>query len=235
MPLLHLVPPAFALVLDHRRLFNKHPRLRAHQLQQRRLRPRHRSVKLPSRKDRCFSGLRRHMRHVIHQLRGRLTAFEHSSCSSTARQPRIDRPEQSLRRRRLRQRQQQYPIDRRARPLGLRIEAAHRLDLIAEKVNANRPLHLGAIDVENSATHRHLPGHLHHVHARVANREQMLHQHLRKMLLTLAQSQRQRSIVVARKELHARSFNGRNHQLRRAARKLPQGRSPLLLNLSMRR
>ena len=43
-------------------------------------------------------------------------------------------------------------------------------------------------------------------------RQQMLHQHLRHMLFALAQLQRQRRIIIARKQLHARCFHWRNHQ-----------------------
>src|SRR5512142_2472191 len=50
--LLDLVPPALALVLDHRRLFDKDPCRWAEQVKQSLIRASYRSKELPARKDR---------------------------------------------------------------------------------------------------------------------------------------------------------------------------------------
>ena len=55
------------------------------------------------------------------------------------------------------------------------------------------------------------------------------------MLFADAQPQRQRRIIVAREQPHARRLNRRDHQFRAPAGELPQRRRPLLLDLAVRR
>ena len=144
MPLLDLVPPALALVLHHRRLFDKDARRRPagrEQIQQRMRRSSHRRKKLPAGKDRRLARARRNVRLQLHRL---FAAFERRPGEPAARQPRIDRAQHLLRHRNLGQRQQQRFIQRSCCALRLRIELADRLDLVAEEVDAHRALHLRA-------------------------------------------------------------------------------------------
>ncbi len=236
MPLLHLVPPALALVRYHRRLFHKHPRLRSKQLRQTGLCPRHRRIKLPPRENSSVRLLPARMLHMRLQLPRHLAALQRlARRRPRPRQPRIDRLQQLLRRRRLRQRKQQHMLHRVRGPLRLRIKSSDRLNLIPKKIDPHRPLHLRPIHIHNAPPHRHLPRHLHHIHPRVPHLQQVLDQHLRDVLLALAHLQRQRRIVVAPKQPHTRGFHRRNHQSRLTFRDLPKRGRPLLLDLPMRR
>ena len=122
-----------------------------------------------------------------------------------------------------------------ARPLRIRIKLPYRFNLIAKEVDAHRPIHLRRIHVDNAAANRHLARHLDDVNPRVADRKQMLDQHLGHVLFALLQLQRKARIVVAPKQFHAHSFNWRDHQPCSAGRQLPQRNGSLLLNFRVRR
>ena len=76
------------------------------------------------------------------------------------------------------QRKQHDFVGRRRRTLGRGIELADRLDFVAEKLDANRPVHFRRIHVEQSAAMSELPRHLDHVHLVVADDAQVLDQPL---------------------------------------------------------
>ena len=54
------------------------------------------------------------------------------------------------------------------RALGCGIEVAHRLNLVAEELDAHRTLHLRRIDIEDAAAMRELSRHFDYVHLVVA-------------------------------------------------------------------
>src|SRR5580700_11599202 len=103
------------------------------------------------------------------QFARRLTTFECSPCSTAAREARIDGLKQSFGRRCLSERKQQHLINRCRRALRLWIESADGLNLVAEEVDAHRPLHLRSVDVEDPAADRDLAGHLYNVDAGVTD------------------------------------------------------------------
>ena len=121
------------------------------------------------------------------------------------------------------------------RPLRLRIKLAHRLDLIAKEIHANRPVSLRRIHIQNAATPRKLPRHLHQVHLRITHARQVIDQHPDVDLFAPLQLQRQPRVVAPRKQPQRHRLHRRNHNRRRASNKLPKHSSPLLLNIRMRR
>src|SRR5690349_19598578 len=54
-------------------------------------------------------------------------------------------------------------IDRGGRSLRTRIELANGLNLVAKKLNSQRPIGFRRIDVENTAAKRELTGHIHRI------------------------------------------------------------------------
>ena len=189
MSLLDLVPPALTLVLHHRRLFDEDARVRpcgGEQVEDAQLRSGNRGEELPSGKHGRFACA---CAHVGLQLYRRLAAFELSRCDAAARQPCVDGGQQLLRNRSLGERKQERLVEMRAAALRLGVELADGLDLVAEEVDADGTIHLRRVDVDDSAANRHLPGHLDHVYARVADREQVLDQHVGHVLLADSQPQ----------------------------------------------
>ena len=127
-------------------------------------------------------------------------------------------------------------------PLRLRIEAPDRLDLIPEEVDTHRPFLLGRVDVEDSAAQRHLSRHLDDIDPGVADRQEMLHQHVGQMLFAGSQMESEAVVEVAREELHAGGFHRGDDEAWccRSLRggflaELPECCSAVLLNLRMRR
>jgi hypothetical protein len=184
---------------------------------------RHRSIELPPRKN-----ARARVAHrLLHNLRRSRNAFP--------RKPRVDRTEQLFGDRSFRQRQKQRLIDRVRRPLARRIKLAHRFDLIAEKLDAHRPVRFRRIHIENAAASRILPGHFHHIGRAVADRVQVLQQFLQIENLTATQNPRQVGVVLGRTKKNSGRAHRRNDNRGAARRNLPQGRGAFFLNLRMRR
>jgi hypothetical protein len=78
-------------------------------------------------------------------------------------EPRMDRSQQMLAHRRLRQRKQQGFIHRIRRALRSRIEFSNRFRFIAKEFNAQRSVRLRGVHVENAAADRILPRHFNHI------------------------------------------------------------------------
>ena len=141
--LLHLVPPALALVLHHGRLIQKDPRARPEQVKQRY--PRlcgsrgDRREELPTRENRRLSGA---CRNPNPEFGGLFAAFELRPGQARAREPRVDGGKDILGDRRFSERQQERLVQRRGRALGIGIEAPDGLYLVAEEVNPHRAVHL---------------------------------------------------------------------------------------------
>ena len=147
----------------------------------------------------------------------------------------MHRGQQALGYRRFGQRQQLRFVQARLRALRLRIEFANGLDLVAKKLDAHRAVALRRIHIQNAATARELPRHLHQVHLRVADAGQMRGEDLRIHLFAALESHRQTGIVVAVKEPQRRRLDRRNQDRHRARGQLPQRRCALLLHIGMRR
>ena len=219
MTLLDLVPPAFALVLHHGRLFDKNARGRAEQIEQGGVGACDRRKEFPAREDRSVSGARRNVGLEFPWL---FPAFELRTWQARPREARVDRGQNLVGDRRFRKRQQQRFIQRGGGALGLGIEAADGLHLVAEELDANGPVHLLRVDVQDTAAQSDLAGHLHHIDARVADGEEVLDEHVGQVLFAALEMQGERGIVVAREQAHAGRFNGRDHQACGAAGDLPE-------------
>ena len=147
----------------------------------------------------------------------------------------MHRGQQPLCHRRLGQRQQLGLVQAGLRALRLRIEFADGLNLVAEELDAHRPVVLGRIDVENSAAPRELARHFDQVHLRVAHRGQVAGEHFDVDFFAAPQGDGQAGVVLAVEELERRRLDGRNEDVDSAGGELPQRRSALLLHVRMRR
>ena len=184
---------------------------------------RHRSVKLPPRKN----SRARVAHRLLHRFRRSRNAFP--------RKPRIDRTQQFFGDGSLRQRQQQRLIHRVRRPLARRIELPHRLDLIAEKFDPHRAIRFRRVHIENAAPRRILPWHFHHIGRAIADCVQMLQQFFEIESFTPPQDARQVRIVFGRSKQNGRRRHRRNHNRRPPGGDLPQRRGAFFLNFRMRR
>ena len=146
----------------------------------------------------------------------------------------MDRSQETLGHRRFGQRQKLCFVQSRLRALRFRIKFSYCLNLIAEKLDAHRPVRLGGIYVQNSATPRELSRHLHQVHLRVAHRGKVPGEHFYVYLFATPQRHREPRVVVAIKELQRRGLHRRNQNQDCPGGQLPQCCSALLLNVRMR-
>ena len=233
--LLDLVPPALALVLHHRRLFEEDARGRAEEIEQSevglRSGGRDRREEFPAGEDGGFTGTSREMSLLDRPF----AAFE--CCTGGRAAPceaGVDGGENLLCDRRLGERQQQRLVQRGGGTLRLGVETADGLDLVAEEFDAHGAVHLRRVGVEDAAAQRDLAGHLDHIDARVADREQVLDQHLGQDLFAAPEAQREGGVVVARKEPHAGRFDRRNDEARGSGGDLPQRSGAGFENLGMR-
>jgi hypothetical protein len=234
MPLLDLLPPAIDLVAHHRRLFDKQRTL-WRQRQQRFFRPGHGRKKLPPRKDaHPFRGrqLGSHLRFFVRAFRAALGILR--EFDPLLIQPSMHCGQQPLGHRRLGQRQQLRFILPTLRPLRLRIKFSYALNLVAEELDAYRPVGLGRVHVQNPASPRKLPRHFHQVHLRIAHRGQVPGQHLHVHLFAALQRHREPGVVVAVKQLQRRRLHRRNQNRDRPSGQLPQRRRPLRLHIGVR-
>ena len=126
--------------------------------------------------------------------------------------------------------------------MRLGIELADRLDLVAEEVDADGALLLGRVDIEDAPAQRDLAGHLDDVDFRVADREQVVDEHIRHVLFAGAESEREAVIEVTREESHTGRFDGRDDEARRGGglrcgllAQLPERSGAVLLDLGVGR
>ena len=212
--LFDLIPPAFALVLDHCGLFDKNTRGRTKEIKQRLACSGDGSEELPSGEDGGFTGARGYVRLQLDWL---FATFECGSGCSCAGEAGVDGGEKLFSDGRLGERKQEDFIERGAGALGVGIEAADGLDLVAEEVDADGAVLLGGEDVNNAAANRHLAGHLYDVDAGIADGEEVFHKKIGDVLFTDAQVERERGVVVAAEEAHAGRLDGGDDESRRVA------------------
>ena len=98
------------------------------------------------------------------------------SGKALAREPHVNGAQQIFTHRSFREWQQQGLVHRTRRSLGRRIKLANRLHLVAEKLDAHRPVRFRRIDIQNSTTKRILAGHFDYVRRTVADRIQVAQQ-----------------------------------------------------------
>ncbi len=119
--------------------------------------------------------------------------------------------------------------------LGFGVELADGLDLIAEEVDADGPVGLGRVDVQDAAADGELAGHLDDVDAGVADREQMFDQHVDQVLFADFEREGERGVEVRLEEFEAGGLNGRDDQPRGSGGDLPERGGSRLLDLRVRR
>ncbi len=232
MPLFHLVPPAIDLVAHHRRLFDKQ-RAFWHQGQQRFIRAGDCAEKFPARKHAdaaCSRGLNRHLVFIGIRIFG--LGFEVQTLTV---QPAVHSGQQSFRHRRFSQRQQLRLIQTALRTLRLRIEFSDGFNFVAEEFDANGPVSFRRIYIQNSSPARELSWHFDQVHLGVTDAGQVARQHLDVYFFSATKRYGKPGVVVAIEQLQRRRLYGRNENLHRAGRQLPQSRGSLFLNVGMRR
>ena len=98
-----------------------------------------------------------------------LAAFKCCACGACTGETGVDRGEDLFRNWGFRKRQEQGVVKGGGGALAVGIEAADRLDLIPEEVDADGPIHLWRVDVEDAAAEGDLPGHLDDVDFGVAD------------------------------------------------------------------
>ena len=168
MHVAHALPEAIELLAQLIRFVEKNRRARK-QIEDGAVSSGDGSVELPAGKRRDSAG-----------AHGRFDDFLRSRFSraddALAREPRMNRAQQLFADRSFGERQKKCLVHRAGRALRGRIEAADRVDLVAEKLDAYWPLGLRRVDVQNAAAQRILAGHFHDIRRAVANRVQMRQQ-----------------------------------------------------------
>ena len=233
--LLDLVPPALALVLHHGRLFDEDAGGWTEQVEERLVGSRDRSEELPAGEDGRFAGPRGHVRE---QLRRFFSPFEVCPGEAAAGQAGVDGGEQLLGDGRFCERQQQRVVEGAAGALGLGVELADGLDLVAEEIDADGAVGLRGEDVDDAAANGDLTGHFDNIDAGVADGEEVFEQHLRQVLLADAQVQGEGTVEIAREEPHAGGFERRDDEaggVFLVAGNFPERRGALLLDIGVRR
>ena len=224
MPLLDFVPPAVRLVADHGRLFLKDLHL-GKQVEEGAVGARHGAEKLPSGKDAYAAGDQR----PVQQFRV-VSGIETASTQAL-----VHRGQQILRDRGLGQRQQPGLVDGGGRALRVRLELAHRFDLVPEELHADRPVGFRGVDIEDAAAAGKLARHFDNVHGAVAHTRQVGGELIHVDLFFAAQDPPELRIVVRREDAHAGRLYRNDDDRSRAGRDLPQHGSALLLHVRVRR
>ncbi len=98
--------------------------------------------------------------------------------------------------------------------LGLGVEFADGLDLVAEEVDADGAVLLGGVDVDDAAADGDLAGHLDDIDAGVADGEEMLDEHVGDVLFADVEVEGEAAVEVAGEELHAGGFDGDDDEAR---------------------
>ncbi len=117
--------------------------------------------------------------------------------------------------------------------LGFGIEAANGLDLVAEEVNADGIVALGGVDVEDSAAEGDLARHFDDVDLRVADREEVLDEHVGHVLFAELEIESETTVEIAGEELHTGSFDGSDDEAGLIDGYLPERCSAGLLNFGV--
>ncbi len=115
-----------------------------------------------------------------------------------------------------------------------------RMDSISSPKKSMRhgPVLFGRVDVEDAAAQGDLPGHFDDVDLGVADREEVLDEHVGQVFFADAQMEGEGGVVVAGEEAHAGGFDGRDdeaHGVRAAGGDLPKGGGAGLLDLGVGR
>jgi len=94
--------------------------------------------------------------------------------------------------------------------------------LVAEELDAHRAIHFRRIDIQYPTAQRDLTGHLDDIDTGVADREQMLDEHIGENLVVVLQVQCEGCIMFAGKKPHAGSFDGCDDEACGSGGDLPQ-------------
>ena len=215
-------PEAVELGAQQVRLVEQHRRI-GQQIEDSAIRPGDRRIKFPAGKHRHSAGSDGRFHHLF--IAG----------DAPAREPRVNRAQQLLADRSLRQGQQQGFVNRVHGSLRSRIEAANGVDLVAEELDAHRALGLRRIHVENASAHRVLTRHFDHVGGTVADRVEMAEQVFQVEGLSAPQGAGQIAVILSRSLQNRGCGNRRDHDPGLARRDLPQRSGALLLQFRMGR
>ena len=164
---------------------------------------------------------------------GALDGFVGVALERGAAQPRMNGGEQALGDWSFGQRQQGRFVERRGGSLRIGVELAHRLDLVAEELDAHRAVGLGGIDVEDAAAPGELAGHLDDVHRGVADAGEMAEQLFDVDLFAAAKHAGEVEIVIRRKEPQGCSLDGRDDDRGVSVGDLPENGGALLLHVGV--
>ena len=134
-----------------------------------------------------------------------------------------------------RQRQQQHFVDALYGLLQLRVEFAHRLDLVAEQLDPHRICRVGRIDVNDAPTNRVLPHHLHRLVAFVADRDQVAFEIFHQQFISRLHPHRQVFDEVRSCDAQQSRTDWRDDDGRGAVHHAPQAHAALLADLGVRR
>ena len=108
--------------------------------------------------------------------------------------------------------QQQGLIEGRGGALGIGIEFADGLDLVAEELEADGAVGFGRIDVEDAAAEGDLAGHLDHVDAGVADAGEVVDQHVGTYSFAALEDVARGRHSGRGEKLHAGGFDGRDDE-----------------------
>ena len=131
--------------------------------------------------------------------------------------------------------QQGCLVERGRGALRVGVELAHRLDLVAEELDAHRAVCLRRINVENAPPPGELARHLDDVHCGVADAGEMAEEFLYVDLLATAQNSRKIEIIARRKQPHRCRLDGRDDDRGISTGHFPENGCTLLLHVRMRR
>ena len=146
-----------------------------------------------------------------------------------AREPRVNRAEQLIADRRFGERQQQRFVDGIRGTLRSGIEAADRIDFVAEEFDADGALGFGRIDIEDAAAERVLAGHFDDVGGLVADGVQVREQLFDIEGFAAAQNAGEVGVVLGGAQQNGRGGDRSDHDRSLAGGNLPQGGRALFL------
>ena len=148
-------------------------------------------------------------------------------------QPRVDGRQRLFFHRSFGQRKQHDLFCSRRRALRAGIELADGLDLVAEQLDAHRPVEFRRIDIEQAAAMRELARHLDHVHLVVADDAQVLYQPLRIEHLAAAHHLCQIGVEAGIAQTHRRCGDRRDDDAGGPGGDLPQSGGAGFLDFGM--
>ncbi len=119
------------------------------------------------------------------------------------------------------------------RALGLGVEAADGLDLVAKELDAQGAVGFGRVDVEDAAATGELAGHFHQVHLRVADAGEVAGEDFDVDLFAALEADGERGVVVAVEEAQGGGLDRGDEDGDRAGGQFPEGGGALLLHVGV--